>query len=82
MDLIILTPDKKVFEGVVERVVFPGSEGRFEVLTQHAPLVAQLAAGSVDITMAERKTVSFKITSGFVEVLNNRLSVIAEAVTE
>lgn len=78
MDLIILTPDKKAFEGSVERVTFPGADGEFEVLAQHAPLVAQLGEGSIDITTSDRQVVKVAIKSGFVEVLNNRLSVVAE----
>lgn len=73
-----MTPDKKAFEGAVERVSFPGIDGEFEVLSLHAPLVAQLGAGTIEIVLPDRKQVKVEIKNGFVEVLNNRLSVVAE----
>jgi len=42
MNLEILTPDKKVFEGEVNSVSLPGTMGSFEVLNHHAPLISTL----------------------------------------
>ena len=47
MYLEIVTPDKKVFEGEVLSVSFPGTDGSFQVLNNHAPLVSTLAKGTV-----------------------------------
>ncbi len=45
MYLEIITPDKKVFEGEVTGAKFPGTQGSFEVLNNHAPLISTLENG-------------------------------------
>lgn len=77
MHLEIITPDEKVYEGDAASVVFPGLDGLFEVLNNHAPMVAALSRGKILIkTGAGEKAVA--IESGIVEVLHNRVSVLAE----
>jgi F-type H+-transporting ATPase subunit epsilon len=77
MDLIVLTPDKKVFEGKVNKISAPGVEGEFEVLENHAPLVSSLGMGSVLITPADSKElINLIIQSGFIEVLDNKVSLL------
>lgn len=75
MKLEIITPDKKVFEGDVEVVTLPGLNGSFQVLKDHAPLVSTLAKGQL---VADKST--FTIDGGVVEVLKNKVLVLAEAV--
>ncbi len=48
MHLEILTPEKKVFEGEVTVVTFPGADGSFQVLDNHAPLISLLKEGLVE----------------------------------
>ncbi len=52
----------------------------FEVLERHAPLVAALKAGNLKILLerAALNTVHFSIQSGFVEVLNNKVTILVE----
>ena len=82
MTLEILTPDQKIFSGDVYGVQLPGIIGLFEVLDRHAPLVSALKAGSLKILKDKTNTVSYTIQSGFVEVLNNKTTVLVEAATE
>ena len=49
MKLEIITPDKKLFDGSVRSVVFPGSEGSFGVLNDHAPMIATLTTGKIEV---------------------------------
>ncbi|KAA9333610.1 ATP synthase F1 subunit epsilon [Adhaeribacter soli] len=79
MHLEIITPDKKVFEGEVTSAVFPGVNGAFEVLNNHAPLISTLDFGPVRVTSASG-TQFFNIDGGVVEVLDNKIVVLAEAV--
>lgn len=79
MHLEIITPDKKVFEGEVIGAKFPGSKGSFEVLNNHAPLISTLENGELRITTAAGNQY-FTIDGGVVEVLNNKIVVLAEAV--
>lgn len=82
MTLEILTPDKKVFEGEVASVTVPGTLGSFEILTDHAPIISTLEDGKLIVhTTSGSKGDIFLITGGVVEVLNNKIMVLAEGIT-
>ena len=79
MKLEILTPDKKLYSGEVYGVQMPGISGSFEVLEKHAPLVSALKAGRVKVLKDKNNHVTFfDIQGGFVEVLNNKVTVLVE----
>ena len=78
MTLEILTPEKKIFSGEVYGVQLPGINGLFEVLDRHAPLVSALKAGKLKILKDKSHTDSFTIKGGFVEVQNNKATVLVE----
>ena len=79
----LLTPVKKLFSDTVYGVQLPGIGGSFEVLDKHAPLVSALKAGNLKVLKDKSmKNVSnFTIQSGFVEVLNNKVTVLVEGAT-
>jgi len=77
MHLEIITPDRKVFEGEVTSAQFPGADGSFEVLNNHAPLIAALKAGEVTLNGANGRE-AIRIEGGLVEVLRNNVIVLAE----
>jgi F-type H+-transporting ATPase subunit epsilon len=79
MTLDIITPDKKVFSGEVSSAIFPGSKGRFQILKDHAPMVSTLAKGDV-VVEANGKTETFVVDGGVVEVVKNKILVLAESV--
>ncbi len=83
MELEILTPERKLYSGEVYGVQLPGISGSFEVLDKHAPLVSALKEGTLKI-LKDKTTVTatFTITGGFAEVLNNKVSVLAEGAVE
>ena len=82
MNLEILTPEKKVFSGEVYGVQLPGITGLFEVLDKHAPLVGALGNGALKILKTKNDVQKFNIQSGFVEVLNNKTTVLIEGAEE
>ena len=82
MNLEILTPDKKVFSGDVYGVQLPGIGGIFEVLDKHAPIVSALKAGKLKILKDKNATSLYTIQGGFVEVMNNKATVLVEGVKE
>ena len=82
MTLEILTPEKKIFSGEVYGVQLPGIFGLFEVLDKHAPMVSALKAGKMKILKDKSSSSSFDIESGFVEVLNNKATVLVEGAKE
>ena len=79
MYLEILTPDKKVFEGDVVIATFPGADGSFQVMDNHAPLISLLKEGLVEYKSKETSDSVF-ITGGVVEVLRNKVVVLADGI--
>ena len=79
MTLEILTPERKLFSGEVYGVQLPGISGSFEVLDKHAPLVSALKAGKVKVLRDKQSHATFfDIQGGFVEVLNNKVTILVE----
>jgi len=83
MFLEIITPDEKIFEGEVESATFPGSNGFFQVMNDHAALVSSMKQGDIrfiKIIENKRKETQIAVTGGVVEVLNNKILVLAESI--
>jgi len=80
MKLEIITPDEKIFEGEASGVKVPGVNGSFEVLDHHAPLVSALEKGDVRINGQSKQ--ELEIDGGVIEVLNNHVVILAEAVSK
>ncbi|OFX85893.1 MAG: ATP synthase F1 subunit epsilon [Bacteroidetes bacterium GWF2_33_16] len=81
MFLEIITPDKKVFTGKVNVVQVPGSNGLFEILEYHAPIISTLEKGRVKIV--EGNTESFyQIQGGVIEVKDNHVIILAESIIQ
>jgi F-type H+-transporting ATPase subunit epsilon len=78
MQLDILTPEKKIYSGKVYGIQLPGTEGSFEVLDQHAAMIASLGKGKMKILTDKNNSTSYEINSGFIEVLNNKATVLIE----
>ena len=77
MHLVILTPEKKIYEGEINGVNLPGVLGGFELLNNHAPIISALAKGTLKVN-AKDGMKTFSINSGFVECLNNKVTVLVE----
>lgn len=81
MQLDILTPEHKIYSGTVYGIQLPGIEGSFEILENHAPIIATLGKGKMKIIKDKNTTELYEISGGFVEVLNNKASVLIESAT-
>jgi len=82
MIIEILTPEKKLFSGDAYGVQMPGLTGSFEVLEKHAPLISALKHGTIKVLRDKQNEIArFSIQGGFVEVLNNRVTVLVEGGT-
>jgi F-type H+-transporting ATPase subunit epsilon len=75
-----LTPEKKLLSGEVQGVQLPGIDGLFEVLDKHAPLVSALGVGQVKVLKKGLAPEMYAIQGGFVEVINNKATVLVEGV--
>ncbi|MCK6695260.1 MAG: ATP synthase F1 subunit epsilon [Thermoanaerobaculia bacterium] len=82
MNLIILSPEREIFSGAVKSVKVPGSLGSFEMLEGHAPLVSSLGAGEVRVVKPNGEKMSFQVEGGFVEMLNNEVSLLVAGVKD
>ncbi len=78
MKLEITSPDKQIFSGDVDLVQLPGSDGLFEILHNHAPMIASLGKGKIKVQDEEGKLHYFEIRGGVCEVLENKITVLAE----
>jgi len=78
MKMDIVTPEMEVYSGEVKSAKFPGSEGSFGVLNNHAPLIATLQQGEIEVVEKGNMEKSFQINGGVVEVNSNRIIVLAE----
>jgi F-type H+-transporting ATPase subunit epsilon len=78
MVLEIISPDKKLYEGQVKSIVLPGIDGSFGILDKHAPLISALKKGNIEITVTDSQKETFQVNGGVVEVLNNKVIVLAE----
>jgi F-type H+-transporting ATPase subunit epsilon len=75
--LEVVTPDRSIIKEQVDEVVLPGAEGYFGVLPGHAPLVATLQVGELWYRKGQ-ETHYLAVAFGFVEVLPDRVTVLAQ----
>jgi len=78
-NLQIVTPEREIFNGPVEMVALPGSDGSFGVMRNHAPLIASLDAGQVTITDDQGQDMFMAIGGGFFQVSDNQAMVLADS---
>lgn len=78
MKVEIITPDKMIFTGDADLVQLPGIDGLFEILNNHAPMIAALGTGKIKIKDLSGNLSYFEIKGGVLEVLNNKILVLAD----
>lgn len=74
----IITPDKELFSGKILSIELPGSDGSFEILNNHAPIIATLSGGKITIALENGKKESFEVNGGVVETQNNKIIVLVD----
>ncbi|ORE93441.1 F0F1 ATP synthase subunit epsilon [Acuticoccus yangtzensis] len=77
----IVSPERLLFSGEVEAVKLPGAEGEFQVMAGHAPLLALLGPGVMEVTGGESKGEKLFIDGGFCDMNGVTCTVLAEAAT-
>jgi F-type H+-transporting ATPase subunit epsilon len=73
----LVAPEARVFQGEVDMVVVPGSEGDFGVLAGHAPFMSTIRSGAIAIHDGADIRRTF-IHGGFAEVTPAGLTILAE----
>ncbi len=77
MQIEILTADNSIFSGEASVANFPGKDGSFGVMNDHAPMIAALQKGNIVVTTTSGEQ-TFEVQGGVVEVLKNKVIVLAE----
>ena len=73
LDVLIVTPERVLFQGKASDVTLPGEAGVFEVLAHHKPILSLLIGGDIIVD-----DTAFAIKRGVAEVMNNRIQAIVE----
>jgi F-type H+-transporting ATPase subunit epsilon len=78
LQLLVVTPEKKVVETDADAVELPGSEGYLGILPGHAPLITLLKTGVLSVRRGGA-TDAYAVSSGFAEISEDHVSVLADS---
>ena len=91
MNIEIVSPEGKIFAGNAKAIQLPGTNGLFQILDHHAPMISTLRSGQLKLDLSEKNTEGlerfqklnsgqyvFDIKGGVVEVLNNKVIVLID----
>ena len=78
----LVSPERELFTGMVDRVDAPGSEGGFGVLAGHAPFMTTLKEGRVHVHVDGDRERVFEVRGGFADVTPGGLTILAEKADE
>lgn len=76
MTVEILTPEKTLYSGKASLVKVPGSNGSFEILKNHAPIISTLEKGQIKLESENKQPLFFEINSGVIEVHKNTVTIL------
>lgn len=79
MHVTVISPEAAIFDGEAESVVAPAFDGEIGILPQHAPLMTLLGTG-VLVVRKGAEARRFRVQGGFLQVVDNRVRVVAENV--
>jgi F-type H+-transporting ATPase subunit epsilon len=77
LQLEVITPEKVSLRETVDEIILPAVGGELGILPEHAPLISQLSTGVMTYRQGNDKK-QLHISGGFVEVLPDRISVLAD----
>lgn len=78
MHLEIITAERQVYSDEVDMVIAPGFDGQLGILPMHAPLMTMLKPGELTVRK-DGENMYVSVSGGFMEVLGNKVSVLADA---
>jgi len=80
MVLDILTPEKSIFSGEIKLLKVPGSDGSFEIMDNHAPVISSLDKGELKIVPIKGDDIYYQIEGGVIEVNSSKAIVLIEKI--
>jgi F-type H+-transporting ATPase subunit epsilon len=78
MDLEIVTPEKTIFKETIDEIALNTADGEIAVLSNHVNLFTKVMPGEVAIKYQKNKEIFMAITGGFLEVSNNKVTLLAD----
>lgn len=81
LEVSVIAPDRVGWQGEARSVVAPAHDGKVGILYGHAPMTVLLGEGELRVT-ADDGTHRFRVARGFLQVVDNEVSVLAEEVEE
>ncbi|SRR6266404_6333970 len=78
LQLVVVTPERQLLSEAISEAQLPGADGYLGILPGHAPLISELGIGELTYKTVSGQSGLLAIIRGFVEVLPDRVSVLAE----
>jgi len=78
MEIEIITPSSQLYCGQATQVNVPGSSSSFEILENHAPIIATLQHGTIVLLDTTGKKHTFEIPGGVVEQSQNKILILVD----
>ena len=79
LNLEIITPEKPIFKDQIEAVTIPGTQGSFQILKNHAPIISSFEIGIIKVRKSDLETY-YTTSGGTVEVSKNNVLVLADSI--
>lgn len=79
MRVLVISPERAVFDGQAESVVAPAYDGEVGILPRHAPFMTLLGTGTLSVRNGGA-TSTFHVQGGFLQVVSNTVRIVAEHV--
>ncbi len=79
LEVLIITPEKQVFEGTADALQYPGGDGLFGVLPGHAAMITTVAPGALTLKGGSTGGSCFVLARGFAEVRDNVVKFIVDS---
>ena len=81
LNVRVITPDKVVWDAMVEELILPSSTGQIGILTNHAPLLTALDIGVMRLK-SDAGWTSIVLMEGFAEVEDNKVTILCNGAEE
>ena len=78
MKVKITKPDSILYEGEARLLQLPGSNGSFEIMHNHAPIISALRKGTIRMVIGDKEEKAIEIRGGVVKASNNEVSLLVQ----
>ena len=80
MEVKVISPSKKVFEGTVDALTVPTTTGIVQIMQDHTPLISEISPGDLLIQKNASDVEKYFISGGYLHVDENKVVVLADNV--